>query len=530
VKREFERLGRSPFDLLVIGGGMYGAWVAYDAALRGLQVALVEKNDWASGTSSASSKLIHGGLRYLAQGRFGLVRKALKERRRLARLAPHRISPLRFALPRYRGARVGRTALGAGLWLYDRLAGRDPLVGPHRSLEREAMLQLYRFLRPDGLEGGFTYGDCQTDDARLVLELVDGAAAAGAVAVNHAPVTGLIDAGGRVEGAGVRDGETGRSVTVRAAMTVDCSGPWRATLSGGSHAFAARLTKGVHLVLPALPTDDAFLLPDGGGRRVIFMIPWYGRVLLGTTDTDFAGSPDRVAVQPEDVDYLLSEANRVLVRGWSAADVIASFAGLRVLPGRQDVPPSAVAREFTLHETRPGLLVPLGGKLSSARVDAATVVSRVMTRLGRRCACPTAERPFPWSLGNDDAGPELDRRSIALGLDAETAALCRRRYGIRVAGVHAILAKSPAFARRIVPGLPFCMAEVVHAVRDEMARSLSDLLRRRIPLSLLDRLDGEVVREVAEVAGCELDWTAARRGAEIEEFLADRMRPVAAAR
>ena len=218
MKREFEKLRTGPFDLLVIGGGIYGAWIAYDAALRGLRVAIVEKEDWAAGTSSASSKLIHGGLRYLEHRHFGLVRRALDERRRLCRLAPHRMAPLRFVLPVYEGARAGRLRLKLGLWLYDRLGGKRQPVPRHESLARADFQRDYPFIEQDRLRGGFTYGDVVTDDARYTLEIVDGAIGAGVVAVNRAEAHGLLQEFGRVAGARIEDRETGKRIEVRATV------------------------------------------------------------------------------------------------------------------------------------------------------------------------------------------------------------------------------------------------------------------------------------------------------------------------
>jgi len=531
MKREFGALRDRAFDLLVIGGGIYGAWTAYDAALRGLRVALVEKDDWSSGTSSASSKLIHGGLRYLEYMRFGLVRKSLDERRRLWRLAPHRVSPLRFVLPVYRGTRLGRWTLGAGLFVYDLLGGRGQPVPRHRSLSRERLLRGYGFLEPDGLSGGFRFGDCQTDDARFTLEIVDGAAGAGAVALNRARACELLLHGKRVTGARVEDLETGESLDVRAGVTVGCAGPWIDRLIGdstGSESRLARLSKGVHLLLPALPTDDAFLLASDDGR-VVFVIPWYGHTLLGTTDTEFDGDPDRVAVDQEDVDFLLENANRAL-HGiqWTEDQISGSFAGLRALPDVRGVPTSSVTRELSVEQPLPYLITTVGGKYTSARADAAEVVDRVVTMLGRRMpGCATAERPFPWC---PEPPFEAWVASIAgvgrgLGFDEKTLHACLRRYGTRIHELFDAVRDEPRLAERIVAEEPFCLAEVAHAVRHEMARDLTDVLRRRVPLLLLRRLSREELARVAEVAVGPSGWTAERTAAEIEKLtLADERR------
>ncbi|HKQ61575.1 MAG TPA: glycerol-3-phosphate dehydrogenase/oxidase, partial [Candidatus Polarisedimenticolaceae bacterium] len=351
MKREFARLGAGAFDLVVVGGGIYGAWTAYDAALRGLRVALVEQRDWAAGTSSASSKLIHGGLRYLEQLRFGLVRQGLNERARLLRLGPHRVRPLRFVLPVYAGDRVGLRRLQLGLWLYDRLGGG--------ALERPATLapgELRRrcaFVRGEGLQAGLTFGDAQTDDARFTLEIVDGACAAGAVAVNRARAE-LVAREGAIAGVIVHDLESDQRTELRARAVVCCAGPWTDELLRGvvpEGALRTRYSKGVHLALPALAGDAALLVMPRADRRVVFLLPWYGRTLVGTTDTDYAGRPEDARAEPADVAYLLGEANRVLGgAGWSAADVQASFAGVRTLPRTGATRPSEVSRELVLSE------------------------------------------------------------------------------------------------------------------------------------------------------------------------------------
>jgi len=526
MTRDFGRLEDGPFDLLVIGGGIYGAWIAYDASLRGLRTALVERDDWASGTSSASSKLIHGGLRYLEHLKVGLVRRALEERRRLATLAPHRVRPLRFVVPAYRGDRVGPLRLEAGLWLYDRLAGQHQPVAPHAAFGRSQLLDAYGFLAPDGLKAGFSYGDCGTDDARFTLEIVAGALAAGASCVNGAEVVELVRDGGKVAGAVVLDRETARTVDVRAQVTVNAAGPWGARIKGlppGARDLV-RLVKGVHLLLPALPTGDALLLSARRDGRVFFAIPWYGRTLLGTTDADFPGDPDDVGVAPAEVEYLLTEAQRALKPvGWTESSIVGGFAGVRALRAERDARPADVTREWTLEDPEPGLLMPVGGKFTSSRAEASITVQAAMARMGRAPGqCPTKRRAFPWRPTTDffHFQEETATHAAPLGLDAETAAACAARYGTRVEAVLGLLHDRPELARRIVPELPFCAAEVLHAVQGEMARTLTAVLRRRIPLVLLHPLDRATVAACADLAGDALHWSAERREQEVQAVLA----------
>jgi glycerol-3-phosphate dehydrogenase len=524
MERDFGRLGSGPFDLLVVGGGIYGAWTAYDAALRGLRVALIEKDDWAGATSSASSKMIHGGLRYLEHGQLGLVRKTLVERRRLARLAPHRVRPLRLLFPIYGGDRVGRVRMRIGLWFYDRLAGGGQPVPPHRALDKDELLERIDLER-DGLRGGFAFGDCRTDDARFVLEIVDGACRAGAVVVNRAMARELIVAGRGVVGASVEDRVDGTTIEVRATATVCCAGPWTAGLCATarpSPAVTTRLTKGVHLVLPPLGDDDAVVISSNDDGRIVFLIPWYGRTLLGTTDTDHTGDPGGVRVEPGDVDYLLERAGRVLRSPrWSPSDVIASFAGLRTLPATEDRHPSSVTREWSLAEPADGLFAPIGGKYTSARADAAALVDRVLAKAGGPArGSPTENRPLPWCPADpiDDWWTESVRRATSLGMDEPTARTCALRHGSRFERVLERVRERPELARRIVSDAPFCRAEIVHAAREEMACSLEDVVRRRIPLVLVSRLEYETVREIAALAGDQLGWSEARRREEVESL------------
>jgi glycerol-3-phosphate dehydrogenase len=531
--RSVGKLASRNFDLLVVGGGIYGAWTAYDAALRGLSVALIERDDWAAGTSSASSKLIHGGLRYLEQREFALVRRTLDERRRLARLGPHRVRPLRFLLPVYAGDRVGPWRLRLGLWLYDRLAGPDQPVPRARRLGASEARERWP-LDTCGLRGAFTFGDCQTDDARFALEIVDGAVARGAVAANRVEATSLIVEGGRVRGAAVEDRETGATAEVRAGAVVACTGPWTARWVGArvpAFTRALRLTKGVHIVLPPLEVDDAFVIPSNEDRRVVFLIPWYGRTLVGTTDTDYSGTPDALRVEQREVAYLLDRVNRVLdpVR-FGPGDVIAAFAGLRTLPRSGSLRPSEISREWRLDEPLPGLLVPVGGKFTSARADAAVAVDRALALLGRDpVPCATAELPFPWAPPDDY--PAWNRRMLAaglsLGLDEETSEYCQLRYGARVEQIYDLVHDTPELAHRIVPDAPFCLAEVVQAVRNEMALSLEDVLRRRVPLLLVSRLNETRLQLVVELVGQTLHWTVDRARHELATVL--RTPPVPAA-
>jgi glycerol-3-phosphate dehydrogenase len=526
LKRNFNQLHDGPFDLLVIGGGAYGAWTALDAALRGLKVALVDKGDWAGGTSMASTKLIHGGLRYLEQLLLDLVRSSLEERKVLTAIAPHRVLPRRFFIPTYENNRVGPMKLKTGLWLYDLMAGKNQPVAPHEHLSRTEAATHYPFLDSDALSGGFVYGDCQTDDFRMVLDVVNGAQLAGAATVNYAQAMGLLSQGRRVVGAAIQDLSSGAGVEVQAAVVVNAAGPW-IPLVDNIHILSShiRYSKGVHLVMPPLPTKDAMLLMTGRDNRIFFVVPWYGKSLLGTTDDEYDGHPDKVMVEAADVAYLLTEANNYLKgMGWNQDAILGAFAGLRTLQNEPGKPLSQVTREWMVVEPRPGLLASIGGKFTTARLDAAKMVSQVLALLNRpnAAAPPTLGYSFPSTPRAEFKiwRKQWIQQAMAAGLDYETAVFLMLRFGTAAARVLDLIEKRPALGQRITPDLPFCRAEVVHCARDEMPIHLDDLLRRRIPLTILSKPDPVLARELAELAAPELEWSSADVRAEVARLMA----------
>ena len=506
--RDPRRLMDKQFDLLVIGGGIYGAWTAYDAVLRGLDVALIDKGDWASGTSSASSKLIHGGLRYLELFKFGLVKKSLQERAKLIDLAPHRVEHLKFLIPIYSDSRVGSLRLRAGLWLYDTLAGKKAIVHPHEYLKLKETCSRYPFLSGHGLKGALTYGDCQTDDFRFTLEIINGAYDAGAVAVNYIEAVDLLTKNGQVLGANVTDRTDQTTFEVRASITVNASGPWLTRFGQSDKCTKPiRLTKGVHIVLPKIVSNDAILGMSKQDGRVFFIIPWYGKTLIGTTDTHFAGDPDHVEIEDGDVDYLITAANRILNDdlSWNRSSVIGNFCGLRALKNEMGKSPSSVTREWALEETQEGLLSSIGGKFTSSRQDAAVIVDQAMEILQkpRGMHAPTEARPFPWCPQEnfmDWKRRTLDE-NIHLGLDVETAEWCSKRYGSSIRIIQELIRHNNLLKERIHPDLPFCKAEIIHAAKNEMAANLADIFRRRIPIMLLALPDRALLEDAIMLAG-----------------------------
>lgn len=503
LRRDVAGLKDRRFDVLVVGGGIYGCWMAYDAALRGLSVALIEKTDWGSGTSQSSSKLIHGGLRYLEHYEFRLVSHALKERRLLSEIAPHLVRPLNFKLPVWKDARVSRLQLLAGLTLYDFLAtGKQP-VPRHKSFSRDALLQEHPYLAADGLKGGLRYGDCQEDDARMTMVVAAAAQGAGATCATGIAAESLSLARGRVRGALVRDSLSGELFEIAADLTINAAGPWAHALSVtalGTATPAVKLVKGIHLVLPAITgLDEAFLLTAPQDGRVFFVIPWYGRTLVGTTESSVADISE-AQVTDEEQRYLLDAVAALMPGlGWGGKDVIARFAGARTLQAEDAESLSAQTREFSITTPCPGLIWPVGGKYTTARCDAAEVIDQVYAQLERQGPVSLTHRyPLPGApvgtregsvvLGDftgwqTEAIAGLTRRGLARDI-AESLTL---RHGTRIGAITALLDDTPEWSARLIADAPFIEAEVILAVREEGAMTTEDITRRRLPLALIAR-------------------------------------------
>lgn len=386
------RLCEAPLDLLVIGGGIVGAGVARDAAMRGLRTALVEQHDFAYGTSSRSSRLLHGGIRYLAQGRLGLVHEASREKRVLARIAPHLAEPLAFVFPTYRKTRWRLWKLRIGVRVYDFLCGGHNF-GPSRAMDRDAIRAYLPGLNPENLTGAVRYYDGLTNDSRLVLDTLRSAAAQGAIVSNY---TRLEDASPQGDHWRCRvvDGLSGRSHELHARAIVNATGPWSPSLPQAR--IRLRLTKGVHLVIDRqrLPVPDAVVMADG--RRILFAIPWSRRLILGTTDTDFHGPPEAVQTEPADIQYILSIVNRSFPSArLTPEDVRATWAGLRPLIARRRGKPSDITRAHKIRMPHPGWLDVAGGKLTTYRLIGQQVVRRVAKYLERNLPpCRTADEPL----------------------------------------------------------------------------------------------------------------------------------------
>ncbi|MGH2378509.1 MAG: glycerol-3-phosphate dehydrogenase/oxidase, partial [Candidatus Limnocylindria bacterium] len=448
-------LSRETYDVLVVGGGIVGAGIARDAALRGYRVALVEQHDLAWGTSSRATRLIHGGLRYLERYDFGLVRSDLRERETLLRIAPHLVFPLPFLLPVYRRGRLYRAKVRAGMHLYDLLSRGKSLPGRQR-LDREETLRAEPGLDPDGLQGAWRFHDAQAPYMeRLVVENALDAAAHGAAVLTHARVERFLrDGTGRVVGAVVSDlASGGRQLEVRARLVVNATGPWLDIQSAEVRPRARpllRLTKGVHLVTPRA-TREAHVLFARSDGRLFFVIPWLGYSLVGTTDTDLTGDPAEASADADDVAYLAAEAKRAFPDA-SFERIHYTWAGVRALVRREGVKEGDVSRQHALfdHEARegvPGLLSIVGGKITAYRSIAEAAVDLIGRKLGRRVKCETHRRPLPGGHLDSLAAyveRELSPRASALGLDPACAGHLGRVYGSLAHGVLDLVEREPA--------------------------------------------------------------------------------------
>jgi glycerol-3-phosphate dehydrogenase len=522
-----DALTRESFDVLVVGGGITGAGVARDAAMRGLRTALVEKDDFASGTSSRSSRLVHGGVRYLEHGDLRLVFEASHERRVLRRLAPHLVRPLAFTWPVYAGARIARWKLAAGLTLYDLLATFRN-VARHERLNAAGVLRREPRLLSRDLRGGARYWDALTDDARLTLATARSAIAAGATVVNHARVTALVHEGERVAGAQIVDELEGGEVQVTATVVVNATGPWSDETErlAGALAQAVHGSKGVHLMVPRrrVRNEAALTLLTPQDGRVFFVLPAGDFAVIGTTDTFEPADPDEVRASSRDVDYLLEAANHFFPAAQlDRDDVITAWAGLRPLVASDASAddPGAVSREHAVTERVPGLVRITGGKLTTYRVMARDGVDAVQRSLGVRVTrSPTADAPLAGG-GLADPLKAIGAATMLTG-DAAVAGRLVHAHGDEWRAVWSLAEREAALAERIEPTRPFVLAELRWAVERELAFTLADLLIRRIPIAFETRDHGRsAARRVAPLVAEWLGWDADRLGRELERYEAE---------
>jgi glycerol-3-phosphate dehydrogenase len=524
VRASLGELSAGYFDLLVIGGGITGAGIAREACLRGLKTALVDARDFGAGTSSRSSRLIHGGLRYLEQGRLHLVFEGLRERKILLRLAPHLVRPLPFLVPVFRGDRVPRWKVAAGLALYDLLAAGGN-VRRHRTLGKRALLEAEPLLRERGLTGGGLYYDAQCDDARLTLATVRAAVMHGALAANHMKVTGMIRTVAGMTGAYLKDDLTGETGEVRAHLVVNATGPWADQVRRLEDPRAEPLlrpTKGVHVVVPRarIGHRHAIIFSSPVDGRVMFVLPWGEWSYIGTTDTDTTDPPDQVAAEEVDVVYLLRSANAIFPGARLAPeDVVTSWAGLRpLLAANPNAPTSLISREHRIVRGPGGVITIVGGKLTTWRAMAAELVDDVENVLGHehhgRGKALSRTEPLP---GGDAAVPDAFRgEGIDLGLPAGTVDHLLMLFGSEAPAIYALCRERPSLREPVHPRHPAIGAAVLHSVRREFAHRLDDVLVRRLHLTTETADRGEAaVESVASLMAAELGWTASFTTEEI---------------
>jgi len=492
------------WDIVVIGGGATGMGVAVDAAARGLSVVLVEAHDFGKGTSSRSTKLVHGGVRYLEQGNIPLVMSALKERGLMRQNAPHLVHDLTFIVPHYSWWEA--PFYGIGLKLYDLLAGRYGF-GASRLLSKEETLERLPALEPDELRGGVVYYDGQFDDARLLIHLAMTAADHGAVLVNYCPATGLLrDAEGYINGVTARDEESGEELTLPARMVVNATGVFTDTIRHMAEPGAEPLmvtSQGIHLVFDRsfLKGDTALMVPKTSDGRVLFVIPWHGHAVAGTTDTPV----DEASLEPrpfeEEIEFVLDTASRFFVRPPTRADVLAVFVGLRPLV-KGEGKTSALSRDHVIHVDTSGLLTITGGKWTTYRHMAEDCVDHAIT-LGKLpdVECPTKNLRIHGYVENSAVLGSLE----VYGSDAEK--------------IRALADSSAALAARLHPALPYIAAEAVWAAREEMARTVEDVLARHTRALFLDANAAIAMAEpVARLLAAELGRDGAWVAAQVNEF------------
>jgi glycerol-3-phosphate dehydrogenase len=532
------KLDSERFDVLVIGGGVTGAGVALDAAARGYSVALVEKVDFASGTSSKSTKLVHGGIRYLPNFDFALVHEALVERGILLQNAPFLVSPVPFVLPMYEGdlhpvgmpfTTPGGIGLGLllsmGLWMYDALAGRYN-IKRHRRLKREGVLKMAPALVPEGLKDGYMYYDAQTNDARLTMALIRTAAQQGAVITNYTEVTSFISEQGKIQGAHVHDRIGNQDLAVRARHVVNATGVFSEeveALTGTESLVRIEPSKGVHLVLSREDLklgDAAIVLPETEDKRILFIVPWESRAIFGTTDTG-TGDLDHPTASKEDIAYLLKYLNRYLSVSLTEENIISTYAGYRPLvsPRKAGGSTARVSRTHAVLESPTGLVTIVGGKMTTYRRMAQDTLDVLNRRDGSPVLHPTQSLPLQGSAGWPAMQRDLEKKGAPLGLSPATLSHLGRNYGSEAITLLDLIVDDPSLAQLLIGDLPYIRAEVVYGCRHEMAMTPYDVLARRTSITLEDRQRGlGIVDDVATLMAKEQQWSPEQQKTLVEAF------------
>ena len=474
--RDTNRFTKQNYDVLVIGGGINGAAIAHIASANGLQVALVEKNDFASGASSKSTKLIHGGLRYLEQFEFDLVYEALKERSIQLKNAAHLVKPLGFIIPLYKNDRRPLWKMRVGIFLYD-LLSVNHLIKRHNFLNRDQVLQRLPGIKQDGLAGGILYYDAQMDDARLCLENVLSAEQKGAHIANYTKVTAFLKVNGKVTGVKAVDCLTQNEFEIKAKKIICAVGPWANELRKFDfiqEKAKMRTTKGVHVVYNKPFSSEAILIQSGQDDRILFIIPWNGQTLIGTTDTDYAGAPDNVSTEPEDIRYLITEVEKnfpdIKIK---QEDIITTFAGLRPLVFK-DGAPSKISRKHLIEQSFSGIYYVMGGKYTTYRKIAEECLQKVFPNRSI-----TAPDPYHvYGSGTIKENPE--DLAISFEVPVEVVKLLMAKYGRRYSTVLSLIKDNPRFKERICACSSAILAQVEYSIKVEMARRPEDIIWRRL--------------------------------------------------
>ncbi|MBU3643284.1 MAG: glycerol-3-phosphate dehydrogenase/oxidase [Candidatus Nanopelagicaceae bacterium] len=522
---DLSRLAKEHFDVLVIGGGINGVGVALDAVTRGLTVALVEGNDFASGTSSRSSKLIHGGLRYLEQYDFKLVREALHERELLvSSLAPHLVKPVAFLYPLHEKVKE-RTYVGAGLALYDALRGFKRALPGHKHLSQKTISEIAPSLRTDVVTGAIRYFDAQVDDARHTMMIARTAKRHGAAIITHAKVDSLIKKGKRVTGAVVADLDSKKKINVKASTVIMCAGVWSDQLHksfGIEPGYEVKMSKGVHITLPgnAIKADEGIIIKTA--VSVLFIIPWKDQWMIGTTDTEYLGDPNEPLADRSDVQYIIEQANRVLSPRISTEQVIGVFAGLRPLvANKKDVDTTKLSREHTVDRPVPGFVSLAGGKYTTYRVmakDAVDMATNDITKLTNESV--TSKLPIIGADGYWALTQQVDALAARYNLKSETLVHLLNRYGSDISDLLELISEDRKLATPVSRDLPYLKAEIVYSVMSEGAQTVADVMERRTRIWFEAPNFGlDLAQSIADLIAPHLKWKAPQKKASIAEYV-----------
>jgi len=533
-----ERLARDQFDVLVIGGGITGAGVALDAAARGYRVALVEKADFASGTSSKSTKLAHGGIRYLPQFDFAMIHEGVVERGLMVRHAPFLVRPQPFVIPVYEDMHWPsslpirpRTAFGLdllldiGLWMYDLMAGRLN-IGRHKRISAEKTVERAPKLRSRGLKKALLYYDAQTNDAQLTVTLLRTAAQFGAVVTNYTEATSFTRANGKLNGAVVRDVLTNQQLTISARHIINATGVFSeqvVALTGDESKATIEPSKGIHLVVDRERlriSDTAVVLPETEDGRILYVIPWQSRAIIGTTDTG-SGNLDDPQAGPEDIAYLIRHINQYLEVNLTNDDILSVYAGYRPLVKSRGARAADLSRTHVVLQEVNGMVTIVGGKLTTYRRMAQDTVDVLAKRDGMPISQPTKNLLLAGAIGWRDAKREIDARGQQLGLAPDIIEHLEFNFGSHARSILDLIEKDESLRERLVPDLPYVRAEVVYACRAEMAMTLEDMLARRTRIILEDGARGaSIAPQVASLMARELGWSLDQTNSQVEQYRA----------